>query len=321
MMGSADMPFVRDDVQMILGMLAAQPGPAMHEMDPASARQMMTMMGGMAERPRPDIAETRDIAIPGPHGHDIPARLYRNTLATDPAPVLLFFHGGGWVIGDLEIYDSVCAEICLTLNMTVVSVDYRLAPEHVFPAATQDCIAATRWLAGSPAIIGHPVTGIVPAGDSAGGNLAAVVSQEVHGSLAVPIIAQWLIYPVTDMTATQGSMAEFANGYLLTADSMAWFNSHYLAADVDKLHRWASPLFTENLAGQPPTLVYTCGLDPLRDQGRAYAGRLIAAGVRTIFREAAGQIHGSITLRGAIPSAQDDLHACLKDLKTLIGEA
>jgi acetyl esterase len=291
----------------------------MHEMDPASARQMMTMMGGMAERPRPDIAERRDIVIPGTP--DIPARLYRNTLAADAAPVMAFFHGGGWVIGDLEIYDSVCAEICLTLNMTVVSVDYRLAPEAVFPAATEDCLAATRWLASSPAVIGHPVSGIVPAGDSAGGNLAAVISQELAGSLAVPIIAQWLIYPATDMTTTTGSMAEFAEGYLLTADSMAWFNSHYLGADADKLHRWASPLFTENLANQPPTLVFTCGLDPLRDQGRAYAGRLIAAGVRTIFREAAGQIHGSITLRGAIPSAQDDLHACLRDLKLLIDAA
>ena len=315
------MPFVRDDVQMILGMLSAQPGPAMHEMDPASARQMMTMMGSMAERPRPEVAERRDIAIPGPHGHAVPARLYRATLATDAAPVLLFFHGGGWVIGDLEIYDSVCAEICNTLGMTVVSVDYRLAPEHRFPAATEDCLAATRWVAGSPAEIGHPVTGVVPAGDSAGGNLAAVISQELQGQLPVPIIAQWLIYPATDMTEEKGSMAEFADGYLLTKASMDWFNGHYLSAESDRLHRWASPLFTESLAGQPPTLVFTCGLDPLRDQGRAYAGRLIAAGVRTSFREAAGQIHGSITLRGAIPSAQDDLHACLKDLKILIDEA
>jgi acetyl esterase len=315
------MPFVRDDVQMILGMLAAAPGPAMHEMDAAGARQMMAVMGNMAERPRPEVAERRDIVIPGPHDHSIPARLYRNTLAADAAPVLVFYHGGGWVIGDLEIYDSVCAEICSVLNMTVVSVDYRLAPEHRFPAATEDCLAATRWVAGSPDIIGHPVTGVVPAGDSAGGNLAAVISLDLQGQLPVPIIAQWLIYPGTDMTATTGSMAEFASGYLLTADSMTWFMNHYMPEDSDRTHRWASPLFADSLAGQPPTLVFTCGLDPLRDQGRAYAGRLIAAGVRTIFREAAGQIHGSITLRGAIPSAQDDLHKCLKDLKSLIDEA
>jgi acetyl esterase len=282
---------------------------------------MMATMGSFAERPRADLAEIKDLVIPGPHGHSIPARLYRSTLAADPAPVLVFFHGGGWVIGDIPIYDSLCAEIASVLNMAVVSVDYRLAPEHRFPAATDDCVAAAQWVAASPAEIGHPVTGIVPAGDSAGGNLAAVISQELAGKLPVPILAQWLIYPATDMTTTGGSMAEFANGYLLTADSMAWFNSHYMPEGADLAHPRASPLFADSLEGQPPTLVFTCGLDPLRDQGRAYAGRLIAAGVRTIFREAKGQIHGSVTLRAVIPSAQDDLHACLRDLKILINEA
>ena len=315
------MPFVRDDVLMILGMLAAAPGPAMHEMDAASARQMMTMMGSMAERPRPDVAERRDITIPGPHGHSIPARLYRNTLAADAAPVLVFYHGGGWVIGDLEIYDSVCAEICSVLDMTVVSVDYRLAPEHRFPAATEDCLAATRWVAGSPDVIGHPVTGVIPAGDSAGGNLAAVISLELQGHLPAPIIAQWLIYPATDMTTTDGSMAEFADGYLLTKASMDWFNGHYMAPDADLKHPRASPLFAESLAGQPPTLVFTCGLDPLRDQGRAYASRLIEHGVRVLYREAAGQIHGCFTLRQGIPSAHDDLSACITDLKLLLANA
>lgn len=315
------MPFVRPDVQNVLNMLAAAPGPPMHETSPADARAMMATMGSFAERPRADLAEIKDLVIPGPHGHGIPARLYRSTLAADPAPVLLFFHGGGWVIGDILIYDSLCAEIASVLNMAVVSVDYRLAPEHQFPAATDDCVAATHWLAASPAEIGHPVSGIVPAGDSAGGNLAAVISQELAGKLPVPILAQWLIYPATDMTTTSGSMAEFANGYLLTADSMAWFNSHYMPEGADLTHPRASPLFADSLEGQPPTLVYTCGLDPLRDQGRAYAGKLIAAGVRTIFREGKGQIHGSVTLRAAIPSAQDDVHACLRDLKILMSEA
>ncbi len=314
------MPYVRPDVANILAMLAAQPGPKMEEGDAATARAAMKMMGQMVERPRTDVAEIKDISIPSPHGHTIPARLYRSTLATDPAPVLLFYHGGGWVIGDLDVYDSLCAEVCSILNMTVVSVDYRLAPEHPFPAATEDCLAATSWLAGSPAVIGHAVTGIVPAGDSAGGNLAAVVSLELHGKLPVPILAQWLIYPGVDMTANSGSMVDFADGYLLTAGTMAWFTQHYMG-DSDLLHPWASPLHAASLAGQPPTLVFTCGLDPLRDQGRAYAGKLIAAGVRTIFREAEGQIHGSVTIRGAIPSAQDDLHANLRDLKLLIAES
>ena len=315
------MPFVRPDVQNILTMLAAQPGPPMHETSPADARAMMATMGGFAERPRVDLAMVKDLTLPSPHGHTIPARLYRNSLAADPAPVLLFFHGGGWVIGDIPIYDSLCAEISSVLNMTVLSVDYRLAPEHRFPAATEDCLAAAAWLAASPAEIGHKVTGLIPAGDSAGGNLAAVISQELAHKLPVPILAQWLIYPGVDMTADKGSMVDFADGYLLTADSMAWFTAHYMPEGSDLKHPRASPIHAESLAGQPPTLVFTCGLDPLRDQGRAYAGRLIADGVRTIFREADGQIHGSATLRAVIPSAQDDLHACLRDLKILINEA
>ncbi len=312
------MPFVRPDVANLLAMLASQPGPKMEEGDAASARAMMTMMGAMVEAPRPEIADRRDIAIPGPAG-PIPARLYRATLSDAPAPVLVFYHGGGWVIGDLEVYDSLCAEIARVLEMTVVSVDYRLAPEHAFPAAVDDCLAATAWVARSPAEIGHPVTGVVPAGDSAGGNLAAVVCQEQHGRLPVPIVAQWLIYPGVDMTADTGSMVDFADGYLLTAGGMAWFTMHYMG-DQDLTHPRASP-FVADLAEQPPALVYTCSLDPLRDQGRAYAAKLIAAGVPTVFREAKGQIHGSITLRGALPSAQADLLGNLAALKAIIADA
>ena len=177
-----------------------------------------------------------------------------------------------------------------------------------------------RWLAETPKAIGHDITGLIPAGDSAGGNLAAVVSQELHGTLAVPIVAQWLIYPGVDMTATTGSMADFAEGHLLSAAGMQWFSEHYMGPDPDYLHRHASPLHGE-LAGQPPAMVFTCGLDPLRDQGRAYAAKLIAAGVDVSFLEAAGQIHGCFTLRAAIPSTQGDLHACLAALKLLVGDA
>ncbi len=315
------MPYVRPDVQNLLSMLGAQPGPQMHEMEPDGARQMMLMMGQLTERPRGDLAEVKELTIASPHGHSIRARLYRATISNLPAPVLVYFHGGGWVIGDLETHDSLCAEIARSLGMSVVAVDYRLAPEHRFPAATEDCLAATRWIAASPAEIGHPVTGLVPAGDSAGGNLAAVISLELGGKLPVPILAQYLIYPGVDMTATSGSMEEFKDGYLLTAAGMAWFTDHYMGPSPDLMHPWASPTHAPSLAGQPATLVFTCGLDPLRDQGRAYAGKLIAAGVRTIFREAAGQIHGSATIRAGIPSAQDDLHACLKDLRLLVDEA
>ncbi|WP_419815468.1 alpha/beta hydrolase [Glacieibacterium sp.] len=315
------MTYIRPDVKILLDMLAAQPGPQMHEGDPATARQMMRMMGQLADARRGELARVEDFTIPSPHGHAIPARLYSAVASPAAGPVLVFYHGGGWVIGDLETHDPLCAEIARVLGLTVVSVDYRLAPEHPFPAATEDCLTATHWLAGSPAIVGHPVTGLIPAGDSAGGNLAAVITQQQHGQLAVPIIAQWLIYPGVDMTANAGSMQEFAEGYLLSFEGMRWFTQHYMGATPDFTHAYASPLHVASLAGLPPAMVFTCGLDPLRDQGRAYAAKLVQHGVRTVFREAAGQIHGCMNLRGAIPSTNADLHGCLSDLRLLIDEA
>lgn len=315
------MPFVRPDVATLLAMLASAPGPKMEEGTPEAARQMMRMMGQLTERPRGDLAHVRDFTIPSGNGHDIPARAYRAAAAPGAGPVIVYFHGGGWVIGDLETHDSLCAEIARVSDMTVVSVDYRLAPEHPFPAATEDALAAMRWLAATPEAVGHDITGLIPAGDSAGGNLAAVVTQVLHATSPVPIVAQWLIYPGVDMAASGGSMADFAEGHLLTAAGMAWFMAHYMGGEPDLLHPYASPLHVASLAGLPPAMVFTCGLDPLRDQGRAYAGRLIAAGVDVSFLEAAGQIHGCMTLRGAIPSTQRDLHACLAALKLLVGDA
>ncbi len=312
---------VRPDVQNLLAMLAAAPGPQMHDVDPVTARAMMHQMKQLTELPRGNIRHVADFTIPSPHGHAIPARAYNDVEAPGPGPVLVYFHGGGWVIGDLDTHDALCAEIARTLRMTVVSVDYRLAPEHPFPAAPDDALAAMRWLAETPSPVGHVVTGLIPAGDSAGGNLAAVVTQQLHGKLPVPILVQWLIYPGTDMTASGSSMAEFAEGYLLTRKGMEWFSRHYMGETPDLLHAYASPHHAATLAGLPPALVFTCGLDPIRDQGRAYAAKLIEHGVPTRFREAAGQIHGCFTIRAAIPSTQADLHGCLADLKGMVAEA
>ncbi|MFC3711814.1 alpha/beta hydrolase [Sphingoaurantiacus capsulatus] len=316
------MPFVRPDVKAFLDFLNSQPGPQMHELDAPTARMMFQAMGQIAELPRGELAHVEDISIPGDHGHAIPARLYcPATRSGPPAPVLVFYHGGGWVIGDLDTHDSACAEIARGLGMTVIAVDYRLAPEHRFPAAAEDCLAATRWVASSPSVIGHAVTGLVVAGDSAGGNLAAVCAQQLHDSLPVPILAQWLIYPGVDMSANVGSMQEFADGYLLTNNSMMWFMGHYLGEGDQGLHPHASPYHTDRFTGLPPALVYTCGLDPLRDQGRAYAAKLVEHGVPTVYREAKGQIHGSLTLRQAIPSGQGDLAGCLATLREIVNEA
>ncbi|MFQ3595303.1 MAG: alpha/beta hydrolase [Sphingomonadaceae bacterium] len=306
------MPYVRDDVQTALALMASAGGPQMHEVDPETARQMMAMMSATMERPAPGLHRKEDTSFPGPAG-PVPVRIYQRDMPESEGPVLTYFHGGGWVIGNIESHDSLCAEIALQTGWTVVSVDYRLAPEHRFPAATEDCIAAARWVAQSPADIGHMVTGQILAGDSAGGNLAAAVSRELAGE--VPLLAQWLIYPGTDMAAAGGSMDEFAEGFLLTRDSMLWFMAHYAP---DPAHRWASPLHAEEWDGLPPALVFTCSLDPLRDQGRAYAARLIETGHRVFYREAKGQIHGCVQLRGGIPSAQEDLLGQLQDLKALI---
>jgi acetyl esterase len=309
---TGDRPFVREDVRQVLALLEQAPGPRMHEVDPPTARMMMRQMAAILERAAPTLARREALAIPGPAGA-IPARLYRDEAAAGEGPVLTFYHGGGWVIGDLEVYDSLCAEIAARTGHTVVSVDYRLAPEAPFPAATEDALAAARWIATSPEAIGHRVTGQILAGDSAGGNLAAAVARETAGEIAV--LAQWLIYPGVDMEASGGSLDQFADGYLLTADAMAWFMAHYRP---EPGHPWASPLNASAWDGLPPALVFTCSLDPLRDQGRAYAARLAQTGNRVIFREAQGQIHGSMTLRGAIGSAQADLEGQLADLAALI---
>ena len=314
------MTFVRPDVRAFLDILNSQPGPKMHELDAVTARQQFRMMSQLVERPRGPIARVAPLTIPGDGGHAIPARLYADSDAGEPAPLLLFFHGGGWTIGDLETHDGLCAEIARTLGTTVVAVDYRMGPEAPFPAGVHDALAAARWAARSPEEIGHAVSGLVVAGDSAGGNLAAVVAQELSRVLPVPFLAQWLIYPGVDMTAEAGSMQEFAEGYLLSREGMEWFGRNYAA---DPTHHHASPALAgdDRFAGLPPALVFTAGLDPLRDQGRAYAARLIRHGVPTRFREAAGQIHGSANLRGMIPSAHADLLACLADLKAMTAES
>ncbi|WP_207790437.1 alpha/beta hydrolase [Sandaracinobacter neustonicus] len=311
------MTYVRDDVKNLLGMMAAVEGPQMHEVDAETARQMYLQMGAIAERPAPADVATANFEIPrpansGPAGA-IKARSYRPANAAADGPTICFFHGGGWVIGDLDSHNSLVAEIAKLTGFNAVAVDYRLAPEAPWPAAVDDALAAARWIASSPASLGFKVSRLIFAGDSAGGNLSAISARALRREL--PVAAQWLIYPGTDMAADSGSMVEFAEGYLLTAAGMAWFGTHYAP---DPAHELASPILSADWADLPPALVFTCGLDPLRDQGRAYAAKLAAAGTRLITREAAGQVHGSAQLRAAIPSAQADLEAQVADLKALL---
>ncbi len=310
-------PFVRPDTQMVLAMLEAQEGPKMYEVDAEAARDLYAALAEMVELEAGELAVKTNFSIPGPTG-DLRARLYDARNSREAGPVMVFYHGGGFVIGDLESHDSLCCEIARHLDIPVVAIDYRLAPENPFPAAPEDCIAATRWIAESHEELGRQVTGLVPCGDSAGGNLAIVVSIALRDEpAAVPVIAQFPIYPATDMTTQEGSMVEFDKGYLLEKESMDWFTDAYKADPED----WRGNPSKADAAGLPPTVLITAGLDPLRDQGRAYAGQLIAAGVSTVYREAAGNIHGFANIRKAIPSSQADIAACLVALKTLIEEA
>ncbi|MFM9978128.1 MAG: alpha/beta hydrolase [Sphingomonadaceae bacterium] len=310
-------PFVRPDVAMFLSYINTVPGPKLHELEAPAARQTMHVLHAIADVEVGPLAVIRDLAISAPHG-TIGARLYDARETRDPGPVMVFYHGGGFVIGDLDTHQSYCAEVARTLDIPVIAIDYRRAPEHPWPAAPDDCEAATRWIATSPPELGRTVTGIVPSGDSAGGNLTIVTTTALRDTpAAVPVIAQFPIYPVVDDSPDWPSHAEHGEGKLLTFDSMEYFSTAYAA---EPGHPRAFPLKADH-RGMPPTLVMTAGLDPLRDQGRAYVGALAAAGVPVTFREAVGNIHGFITLRKAIASGQADIAGALAVLKRIIAEA
>ncbi|MES2096193.1 MAG: alpha/beta hydrolase [Pseudomonadota bacterium] len=310
-------PFVRPDVRGFLDFLNAVPGPKMHELDAPTARGMYMMMKDVADPPVGDLGTILDLTIPGPTG-DIPARLFDPRANRQPGPAVAFFHGGGFVIGDIESHASFCAEMARVLDLPVISVDYRLAPEHTWPAAPDDCEAAARWLAASPSELGRAVTSLILCGDSAGGNLAIVTAVALRDTPAtVPVIAQLPFYPATDSSQAYPSYDQFAEGYLLTRASMEWFMASY-AAEND--HIRTSPLLGD-LAGLPPAVVVTASLDPIRDQGRAYAAALAKAGVQVTFREAKGNVHGFITLRKAVPSSVGDVMGALAALKAIIVEA
>ena len=310
-------PFVRPDVALFLNYLNALPGPKIHEIGAVAAREMTRAMRGVADLETGPLALLRDLTMPGPNGGTIALRLFDARATREPGPVLVFFHGGGWVLGDLDGYEPPCAEIARVLDLPVVSVDYRLAPEHPWPGGPDDCEAAARWVASAPAALGLTPTALVLAGDSAGGTLAIVTALALRDMpAAVPVIAQWAIYPAADLATHYPSYTEFRDGYFLTEESIRWFGESYAP---DPTHWRGSPMVAP-LAGLPPALVTTAGLDPIRDQGRAYAAGLARAGVPVSFVEARGNIHGFLNLRKAIPSSQADLHDNLALLKILVAQ-
>ncbi len=271
--------------------LAALNAPALHELTLEQARRQAVPISG----PIREVARIDNRRIPGPNG-EIPVRIYQpaDVAATRPAPALVFFHGGGWVICNLDTYDSLCRDLALAADCVVVSVDYRLAPEHKFPAAADDAYAATVWVCDHSNELNIDPNRIAVAGDSAGGNLAAVVSLMARDRGNPAIAFQVLIYPITDYSFDTESYQANSEGYFLTRMIMEWFWEQYLECPEDGTHPYASPLRADDLSNLPPALVTTAGFDPLCDEGRAYAQRLQAAGNDTELVHYEGMIHGYV---------------------------
>jgi acetyl esterase len=283
---------------------------------PVASRELYRETRGKLAAAPPEVAHVDDLRATGPAG-DIPVRLYRCLGSTpgESLPVLVYFHGGGWTIGDLDTHDVPCREFANLARCAVVSVGYRLAPEHKFPAAFEDAVAATHWVLANAGALGLDGSRLAVGGDSAGGNLAAAVAIEFRDTWAPRIALQVLIYPATDMAADAPSHREFADGYMLTRDAILWFKGLYLNGPEDEADWRASPLRAGDLAGLPPAYVITAGFDPLRDEGRAYADRLRGAGVQVTYECFAGQIHGFITMGGAIAAAHHAIYRASQGLR------
>ena len=279
--------------RFVLDQIAGQGELDLTDLSPAEARQQLEKM--RLPIPGEPVARVEDRTIAGPDGA-IPVRVYANTDTATRAPAIAYFHGGGWVIGGLDTHDGLCRALANRSGAVVVSVDYRLAPEARFPAAAEDCYAVTRWIAEHGAEIGADGARLAVAGDSAGGNLAAVVALLARDRKGPALRHQSLIYPVTDADFDRASYLENAEGYLLTRKGMQWFWDHYVPDAARRSDAYAAPQRAASLAALAPATVITAEYDPLRDEGEAYAARLREAGVATTLTRYDGQIHGFVGL-------------------------
>ncbi len=250
----------------------------------------------------------------------IQLRVYRPVGAAGPLPIVVFYHGGGFVLGSLRSHDGECRALSLRVNALVVAVDYRLSPEHKFPVPVDDAGAAYRWVVEHAASLGGDATRIAVCGDSAGGNIAAVVARDFRDHPNRPVF-QVLVYPATDMTRSMPSHGYFEKGFFLTKNSIDWFLGAYLHGDSDQRHPRASPLLAGDHAGLAPALVLTAGFDSLRDEGKAYAEALSAAGVDARHICVEGQVHGFFSMSGVIPSARVAFDEIVATLRAALGSA
>ncbi len=306
---------VKPEVQQFLDLIASLPGPPPTELSPDENR---TGFAALAATPGEDVASTTDQVVEG-SGGSFGVRVYRplGTTPDETLPVLVWFHGGGFVIGDLETAHSQCCALANEARVAVVSVDYRLAPEHPFPAAVDDAFDAVAWVADHAAELHVDAGRVAVGGDSAGGNLAAVVSQMAKAAGGPSIAFQLLVYPVTDLAMRHPSHAENGEGYFLTHDMMVWFTHQYLGGR-DISNPRVSPLLAADLSGLPPALVITAEFDPLRDEGEEYAAKLAQAGGTVEQVRYDGEIHGFFDL-DSFPDAADARRHAARSVAAALG--
>jgi acetyl esterase len=301
----------------LLDLMIERGVPPTHTLSVADARRFYLERRFFTQPDPPAVSRLRSLQADGAAG-PIPLRLYEPVLtsaAAGASPVLVYFHGGGWVIGDLDTHDVLCRQLCVASGVAVLSVDYRLGPEQRFPAAFDDCLAATRWVRREAVALGLDATRLAIGGDSAGGNLAAAVAIALRDGGDPAPAFQLLIYPATDMRALAPSHRHNGQGYLLTADTIAWYRGHYIEDPADWADWRASPLLAPDHRGLPPALVLTAGHDPLRDEGLQYADALSAAGNQARYVCFERQIHGFITMSRVLGEAQTAIDLCAAELR------
>ncbi|WP_231183294.1 alpha/beta hydrolase [Haladaptatus sp. DYF46] len=303
---------MEDEMAEAVARIEAMGVPPWHALSVESARRVEDEV--FTAENRAAVEFVRDLSVPGPRG-EIPIRVYRPDV--QDAPVVVFYHGGGWTLGTLDSIDGVCRELANRADCVVVSVDYRLAPEHPFPAGVDDAVAALEWVAENAATFGGDPSRLGVAGTSAGGNLAAVTALYARDFDGPELSHQSLLYPVTDHAFDTESYEENGDGPLLSRADMEWFWNHYLRSPVDGENPFASPLRARDLADLPPATVVTCGHDPLRDEGIAYAERLANADVAVEHDHYPGMAHGFLSLTGDVTTADDAMDAVAESLRTM----
>ncbi|WP_419898873.1 alpha/beta hydrolase [Roseomonas sp. USHLN139] len=290
---------ISPDLKRLLAAIRLGGAPPFEALTPEAAREAHAARGRLMQHPGVDLPEIRDLAVELPDRR-IPLRLYRGALSESPQPCLLFLHGGGWVLGSLATHDALCRALAQRLGAAVLAVDYRLAPEHPYPAALDDALATLRWLAAQAAALNIDAGRIAVGGDSAGGNLAAILALMGRDGSAPRSVFQMLLYPAVDLRLGADRYPRPSEAMILTGATMRWFIGHYLPDEAQRSDWRASPLLAPSLAGAPPAFLLTCGQDPLCDEGLDYAARLQAEGVQVTALHLSGEAHAILTMDKAI---------------------